>query len=60
MHFEKWHGLANDFVVVERSVSAELVRRLCDRRRGIGADGVVALRMLPDASVRIRTDPIGA
>ena len=53
MQFEKWHGLGNDFIVVQQAVSPELVRKLCDRRRGIGADGVVALRMLSDASVRM-------
>jgi diaminopimelate epimerase len=44
--FEKWHGLGNDFVLVERSaLPRELtdaeVRAICDRRRGVGADGVL-------------------
>jgi diaminopimelate epimerase len=36
-------GLGNDFVLVgpEVNVDADLVRRLCDRRRGIGADGLL-------------------
>jgi diaminopimelate epimerase len=52
--FVKMHGAANDFVVVDRRASAfpdppgPLVRRLCDRRRGIGADGVLLLE--PDSS----------
>jgi diaminopimelate epimerase len=42
----KHHGLGNDFLVLldldERTpVDADLARRLCDRRRGIGADGIV-------------------
>ena len=42
----KHHGLGNDFLVVfhPRSRSAScpaLARRLCDRRRGIGADGLL-------------------
>ena len=51
MRFEFWkmHGAANDFVVIDHRVPflpaepAALVRRLCDRRRGVGADGVLAL-----------------
>jgi diaminopimelate epimerase len=44
IRFEKWHGLGNDFVLVEGLVpSPERARRLCDRRRGVGADGVVAI-----------------
>jgi diaminopimelate epimerase len=42
--FEKWQGLANDFLVVEGSdPGPELAARWCDRRRGIGGDGVLAL-----------------
>jgi diaminopimelate epimerase len=45
----KHHGLGNDFLVVATSevpgdaAPAELARRLCDRRRGIGADGLLFL-----------------
>ncbi len=43
--FEKWEGLGNDFVVVEvaseGSFTPEHARALCDRHRGIGADGVL-------------------
>ncbi len=42
--FEKWEGLGNDFVLL-RDLGAALddaaVRRLCDRRFGVGADGVL-------------------
>ena len=45
MRFSKWHALGNSYLVVERSDAGELtadrVRRLCDVRRGIGADGVL-------------------
>jgi diaminopimelate epimerase len=44
----KHHGLANDFLVILDEVNGrvpgvdgELARRLCDRRRGIGADGLI-------------------
>ncbi len=48
MDFAKLHALGNDFLVVnpgetgvERGWFADAARRLCDRHRGIGADGVV-------------------
>lgn len=44
LRFSKWHGLGNDFVLVEGPpVGPERARRICDRRRGVGADGVVAI-----------------
>jgi diaminopimelate epimerase len=46
MRFAKGHGTGNDFIVLpdaddRLALSPELVRRLCDRRTGIGADGVL-------------------
>src|SRR5580704_16589779 len=45
--FEKYEGLGNDFVVVdaanEEDVTSELARSLCDRRRGVGGDGVLVI-----------------
>jgi diaminopimelate epimerase len=46
MRFAKGHGTENDFVILpdaaaEVDLSPELVSRLCDRRAGIGADGVL-------------------
>ena len=45
MKFTKMHGCGNDFIVVEgpADISAERVRELCDRRRGIGADGILVI-----------------
>ncbi|MBI5068385.1 MAG: diaminopimelate epimerase [Deltaproteobacteria bacterium] len=44
LRFAKYHGLGNDFVVVEGPLmDAGRARRLCDRRRGIGADGVLTV-----------------
>lgn len=42
----KYHGTGNDFVMLEdlgdeRLLSATLVAALCDRHRGVGADGVI-------------------
>jgi diaminopimelate epimerase len=51
--FEKYEGLGNDFIVVEAEREAdagltpERARALCDRRFGIGADGVL-LVLPPD------------
>jgi diaminopimelate epimerase len=40
--FEKWEGLGNDFVIVRPDAGALLdVRAVCDRHRGVGADGVL-------------------
>lgn len=46
MRFAKGHGTGNDFVIVpdpegELELKPELVAALCDRRFGIGADGVL-------------------
>jgi diaminopimelate epimerase len=46
MRFAKGHGTGNDFVILvdpgdDRGLSADLAARLCDRRAGIGADGVL-------------------
>jgi len=45
MKFTKMHGCGNDFVIVDgpADVTAARVRDLCDRRRGIGADGVLVI-----------------
>jgi diaminopimelate epimerase len=42
----KYHGTGNDFVMLEdlgdeRPLTPELVAALCDRHRGVGADGVI-------------------
>ncbi|MBI4705063.1 MAG: diaminopimelate epimerase [Deltaproteobacteria bacterium] len=51
--FEKWQALGNDFVLVDDAGAARLadpelgddvVRRLCDRRRGVGADGLLIVQ----------------
>lgn len=45
MHFVKMQGLGNDFVVLDGPVTltAADVAALCDRRRGVGADGVLTV-----------------
>ncbi|MFC6145310.1 diaminopimelate epimerase [Corynebacterium nasicanis] len=48
MSFAKGHGTENDFLIIDASVdpTPEQLRALCDRRAGLGADGV--LRVVDD------------
>ncbi len=43
--FAKYEGLGNDFILMgaveEAEISGAVAKQLCDRRRGIGADGVL-------------------
>jgi diaminopimelate epimerase len=53
MRFAKGHGTGNDFLILPDPdgalvLSPELVARLCDRRTGLGADGI--LRAVPVAA----------
>ncbi|XP_021774417.1 diaminopimelate epimerase, chloroplastic-like [Chenopodium quinoa] len=47
LHFVKYHGLGNDFILVdnrhstEPKVNPEQAVKLCDRNFGVGADGVI-------------------
>jgi len=46
--FVKGHGLGNDYLVltqdgVGRELSSGAIRRICDRNRGVGADGILLL-----------------
>jgi len=58
MRFEKWHALGNAYLLVERPDSGDLgperVRRLCDVRLGIGADGVLEITARNDARATVR------
>ena len=55
MRFHKYQGLGNDYLVVlpdgAEAVSPSLVRRLCDRHHGVGADGVLLGGVAPGDSV---------
>lgn len=44
--FYKYHGAGNDFVIIDRSevpfeLSANQIKQICERRYGIGADGLM-------------------
>jgi diaminopimelate epimerase len=48
MRFSKWHGLGNDYLLVQRAdldapLQPEQVRRLCDYHFGVGSDGVLEI-----------------
>lgn len=43
MRFVKMHGLSNDFVVVDETMDPRTVTQICDRRKGVGADGVLSV-----------------
>ena len=54
MRFSKYHGTGNDFVMIEDvadkvELSRELVALLCDRHKGIGADGLIRIAPSDDA-----------
>ena len=64
MQFIKYHGLGNDFVLLERtveelpSISSELARAVCARGEGIGADGV--MRVLPSDRADLEMELLNA
>ena len=60
LSFYKMSGSGNDFVMfdgrqpgAERAVEPAIVRALCERRTGVGADGVVLLVPEPGAAFRM-------
>ena len=52
--FFKAHGLGNDYLVFEEGAGAvltpKLIRRICDRHRGPGGDGIVVVESTPAGS----------
>jgi diaminopimelate epimerase len=45
-HFKKYHGLGNDYLVIDPSVfdidlTPDAIRLICDRHFGVGADGIL-------------------
>jgi diaminopimelate epimerase len=48
MKLSKWHGLGNDYLLVERDelaapLTPEQVRRICDYHFGVGSDGILEI-----------------
>jgi diaminopimelate epimerase len=59
MQFIKYHGLGNDFVLLEGTVeelpfiSSDLARAVCARGEGVGADGVMRVRPSEQADLEM-------
>ncbi len=57
LSFSKYEGAGNDFILIEDfsgSFPFERVQSLCDRKRGIGADGLILLQRSKKADFRMR------
>ena len=60
IEFFKMHGTGNDFIVVDNfenhynSWESRLVREICQRRTGVGADGLLVLEKSNQADFRMR------
>lgn len=58
IHFYKYQATGNDFVVMDNrdgklSLSAAQIERICDRRFGVGADGVMLLSKHPSLNFNL-------
>lgn len=53
LRFVKYQGTGNDFILIDNrsgewnDLSVSTVRKLCDRRFGIGADGLIRINSIP-------------
>jgi len=60
MNFTKMEGLGNDFIITHEVDEKDIpsiqnqVKRLCDRRRGIGADGIILVLKSDHCEFRMR------
>lgn len=68
INFQKYEAVGNDFIIIDQThrakneggfqsssfLTPELSRRLCDRNKGIGADGIIVLLSSDCADIRIQ------
>jgi diaminopimelate epimerase len=58
--FSKYNGCGNDFILIDNRsrcfpvANAPFIQRLCERQRGIGADGLILLESSASADFRMR------
>jgi diaminopimelate epimerase len=58
--FNKYQGAGNDFIIIDNRSGnfnpsdSKLINRLCDRRFGIGADGLILISSKPDADFEMK------
>lgn len=53
LHFEKYHGHGNDFIILDNrsgdiSLNTDQIKQLCHRRFGIGSDGIILIENMAD------------
>ena len=58
IRFYKYEGAGNDFIIIDDrhgrvSLSAEQIAVLCDRRFGVGADGLILLQLCREADFKM-------
>lgn len=59
INFTKMNGAGNDFILIDASKNKDLIlnpvliRELCDRRRGIGADGILLIEEENEADFKL-------
>ncbi len=59
IYFTKMSGAGNDFIIIDEreypdlSLTPDFISKLCDRRNGIGADGIINIADLPEYDFRM-------
>ena len=59
VHFSKYHGLGNDYLVIDPEIhdvnlTPEAIRLICDRHFGVGADGILYGPLKDGENLRVR------
>lgn len=62
MRFVKYHGLGNDFIVLDtdQAITADLARRLCARGFSVGADGLMRVAPAEAAGADSKMDLVNS
>src|SRR5436305_8030205 len=58
MRFSKWHGLGNDYLLVEQAeletpLTPERVKKICDYHFGVGSDGILEVVSTDDDTAEV-------